>query len=158
MVQIEKYSGKYDDEIRALILDIQNNEAKINLSLEEQPDLLDIRQSYQANGGEFWIALSEGHVVGTIALMKKERDCAILKKFFVKKEYRAQKVGLALYQELLHFAKASHVQYLILDTPSVAHASHRFYEKSGFRRISAEELPVPYTYPDRDSLLYLLKL
>ena len=38
-MQIETYSGKYDDEIISLILDIQNNESKINLSLEEQPDL-----------------------------------------------------------------------------------------------------------------------
>ena len=36
-MQIETYSGKYD-EIISLILDIQNNESKINLSLEEQPE------------------------------------------------------------------------------------------------------------------------
>lgn len=46
-MNIETYSGKYDEEIIALILDIQNNESKINLSLEEQPDLLDIRECYQ---------------------------------------------------------------------------------------------------------------
>lgn len=33
-MQIETYSGKYDDEIISLILDIQNHESKINLSLE----------------------------------------------------------------------------------------------------------------------------
>ena len=43
-MQIETYSGKYDDEIISLILDIQNNESKINLSLEEQPDLLTIHE------------------------------------------------------------------------------------------------------------------
>ena len=49
-MQIETYSGKYDDEIISLILDIQNNESKINLSLEEQPDLLTIRKM-EANSG-----------------------------------------------------------------------------------------------------------
>lgn len=39
-MKIEKYSGKYDTEIISLILDIQNNEAKIGLSLQEQPELL----------------------------------------------------------------------------------------------------------------------
>lgn len=99
-MKVEAYSGKYDGEIISLILDIQNNEAKIGLPLSEQPDLLDISRSYRQNGGEFWIALSEGQVVGTIGLMMKERHCAVLKKFFVKKEYRSQKVGLALYKEL----------------------------------------------------------
>lgn len=36
--------------------------------------------------------------------------------------------------------------------------SHKLYERAGFTRISAEELPVAYTYPDRDSRLYLLEL
>lgn len=45
-MHIETYCGKYDEQIIELILDIQNNESKINLSLEEQPDLLDIKHSY----------------------------------------------------------------------------------------------------------------
>lgn len=37
-------------------------------------------------------------------------------------------------------------------------ASHRFYEKAGFQRISRESLPIEYSFPDRDSLLYVLYL
>ncbi|MCF0239792.1 MAG: GNAT family N-acetyltransferase, partial [Streptococcus gallolyticus] len=99
-MKIETYKGKYDDEIISLILDIQNNEAKINLSLQEQPDLIDISRFYQQDGGEFWIALSDEKVVGTIGLMLKENQCAILKKFFVHKDFRSKKVGLSLYNAL----------------------------------------------------------
>lgn len=52
-MEIETYSGKFDDEIISLILSIQNNEAQI--------------------------ALSNGKVIGTIGLMIKEKHCAILK-------------------------------------------------------------------------------
>ena len=155
-MNIETYKGKYDDEIISLILDIQNNEAKINLSLQEQPDLIDISRFYQQDGGEFWIALSDEKVVGTIGLMLKENQCAILKKFFVHKDFRSKKVGLSLYNALLKYAKEIDIQHIILDTPSVATASHRFYERAGFHIISMEELPIPYTYPDRDSILYML--
>ena len=158
MLKIETYSGKFDDEIIALILSIQNDEAKIGLSLQEQPDLIDIRRSYQKPGGEFWIALADGKVVGTIGLMLKENNCAVLKKFFVDKAFRSQKVGLSLYNELLKYAAGKGIRHIILDTPAVAHASHRFYEKAGFCKISAAELPVPYSYPDRESILYLLNL
>ena len=157
-MEIKTYSENYKVEIISLILEIQNDEAGINLSLQEQPDLLDISQSYQRNGGEFWIALNDNKIIGTIGLMKKEQQCAILKKFFVKKEFRSQKVGLALYNELLTFAKSLDVQHIILDTPSVALASHKFYQKAGFRRINIEELPVSYSYPDRDSIIYMLDL
>lgn len=157
-MQIETYCGKHDDEIISLILDIQNNEAKINLSLQEQPDLLDIGKSYQQNGGEFWLALSEGKVIGTIGLMLKEQNCAVMKKFFVKKEYRSQKIGLALYKELLKFAMKKDIRHIILDTPSVAHESHKFYENAGFEKIDVTELPISYTYPDRESILYMLEI
>ena len=63
-----------------------------------------------------------------------------------------------LYNELLAFAKEHCIKHIILDTPSVANASHRFYERAGFRRISSSELPVEYSFPDRDSLLYMLDL
>lgn len=157
-MKIETYRKVYDDEIISLILSIQNDEAGIGLSIQEQPDLLDIEQYYQQVGGDFWVALSDGKVIGTIGLILKDRHCAILKKFFVKKEFRSQKVGLTLYETLLKYAIEAGVQYIILDTPSVAHDSHRFYEKAGFRIVSKDELPVPYSYPDRHSILYLLNL
>lgn len=157
-MEIETYSGKYDGEIIDLILDIQNNESKIDLSLEEQPDLKDIKNCYQQGGGEFWVARDNGKVIGTIGIMMKENRCAVMKKFFVDSEYRSQKVGLALYKKLLEYAEKAGVKHIILDTPSVAKASHRFYEKAGFRIIELSELPVEYTFPDRDSLVYILDL
>lgn len=158
ILKIETYNGKFDNEIISLILSIQNDEAKIGLSLQEQPDLLDIHRSYQQAGGEFWIALSDDRVIGTIGLMLREDQCAVMKKFFVEKAFRSQKVGLSLYNEVLKYAVSNNVHHIILDTPSVAHAAHRFYEKAGFRKISAAQLPIPYDYPDRDSILYLLNL
>lgn len=157
-MRIEAYIGKYDDQIISLILGIQNEEAKINLSLDEQPDLKNIESSYKNAGGEFWIALEDSKVIGTIGLMVKENNCAVLKKFFVDSNYRSKKVGLKLYMELLQFAQRAGIKHIILDTPSVAHTSHRFYERAGFYRILKSELPISYTYPDRDSILYQLDL
>jgi len=156
--KIEAYNGKYDDEIIGLILSIQNDEAKINLPLDEQPDLKDIKGSYIENGGGFWLAKADGKVIGTVGLMMKENNCAVLKKFFVKAEYRSQRVGLALYKELLAYAAEKNVRHIILDTPSVAVKSHRFYEKAGFRRTEPTKLPIPYDYPDRNSFVYILDL
>lgn len=158
VMKIETYSGKYDDEIIALILKIQNNEAKINLSLEEQPDLKNIKSYYQGSGGEFWIARSNDKVIGTLGLILRENNCAVMKKFFVDSAYRSQKVGLALYKKLLAFAILMEVHHIILDTPSVATASHKFYENAGFYKTDLEHLHIPYKYPDHNSILYVLDL
>lgn len=157
-MEIIQYSNEYKDEVIALILDIQNNEAKIGLSLEEQPDLLDIESAYIAEGGNFWIAIDKGDVVGTIALMKFNSEWSVLKKFFVQMDYRSKKVGLALYEQLLGYAKTKGVKHIILDTPSVAGKSHKFYERAGFKQIDKTLLTIPYSYPDRNSLLYQLDL
>ena len=157
-MKIETYREKYKPQIVDLILHIQNEEAKISLTLNEQPDLKDIYSSYQKSGGEFWIAVENGSVIGTVALMYKGEGNGVLKKFFVKKEYRGQRIGYRLYCRLIEFAKKNHINTIILDTPSIAVDSHQFYENAGFRRIDRKDLPFEYGYPDRNSYLYLLNL
>ncbi len=152
------YEEGYKDQVIRLILDIQNNEAKINLSFEEQPDLSAIYDAYIKNGGGFWLALDNGEVVGTIGLMKIDKDWSVLKKFFVRADYRSKKVGLALYDVLLDFAKTVGVRHIILDTPSVATKSHSFYERAGFKQIEKSDLEVEYYYQDRHSILYKLDI
>lgn len=91
-------------------------------------------------------------------MILRENNCAVMKKFFVDSAYRSQKVGLALYKKLLAFAISMEVHHIILDTPSVATASHKFYENAGFYKTDLEHLHIPYTYPDRNSILYVLDL
>ncbi len=157
-MQICNYREQYRQQIIELILYIQNEEAKINLSLEEQPDLLDVPAYYEKNGGGFWIAVENEEVIGTLAFMNYGDGNAVLKKFFVRADWRSRRVGLALYETVLRYLKENGYKQALLDTPSVAKASHRFYEKAGFARISKEQLPFHYEYTDRDSYLYLLEL
>lgn len=157
-MEIMNYEDKYKQQIIDLILHIQNDEAGIDLSVKEQPDLLDIPYFYQRNGGEFWIAVENDTIIGTIALMNYGNGNAVLKKFFVKKSHRNKKVGYALYMQLKTFAENNGINVIILDTPSVAKKSHEFYERSGFKRIEKSMLPFSYNYPDRNSYLYMLKL
>lgn len=141
-MKITAYQEKYKRQIIDLILNIQNGEAKINLPIEEQPDLLDIPDCYQKNGSEFWLAIEDRSVIGAVALMN----------------YGGKKVGYALYTTLERFARENKIHTIVLDTPSVAKASHKFYERAGFKKIDKSTLPFEYEYPDRNSYLYLLKL
>ncbi len=156
-MEIITYQEQYRKQIIDLILHIQNDEAKINLSIEEQPDLLDIPKYYEESGGEFWIAIEDGKVIGTLALMNKGNGNAVLKKGFVRAEDRKHGILSQLYDRLLSFAELKGITTFIFDTPSVAANCHHFFEKRGYRKISKEELPFDYTYPDRDSYLYMLK-
>ena len=76
----------------------------------------------------------------------------------MRKDFRSKKLGLALYKKLLCYAEKCGLKHLILDTPSVAKQSHKFYEKAGFYIITKQQLPVEYDFPDRNSLIYMLDL
>ncbi len=47
---IHAYNGGRDREVANLILSIQNGEAGLSLSVEDQPDLLDIASTYRDGG------------------------------------------------------------------------------------------------------------
>lgn len=158
---ITVYSNKYQDEVIKLILHVQNFEYGVGISVEEQPDIIDIQSNYINDGGNFWVALNEhSEVVGTIGLQKKTNEVAVLKKFFVYQDYRGKELGIGagLYKALIDFAQNHRFSKIILDTPSKATRSHSFYKRVGFKEIMKENLPIQYDYPDRDSLLFELDL
>ncbi|GJE60981.1 hypothetical protein MPOCJGCO_3100 [Methylobacterium trifolii] len=82
---IERYFGGRDGEVADLVLSIQNGEAGLTLTVDEQPDLLDIKASYDRGG--FWVATLDGKIVGTIGLLRYAKRGA-LKKFFVAKDHK----------------------------------------------------------------------
>jgi len=155
------YDDSYKEEVIKLILHVQNVEYEVGISVKEQPDILDIHSNYINDGGNFWIALNDnGEVVGSIGLQRKTKGVAVLKKFFVYKDYRGKEFGTGkkLYEALLDFAKKQGFSKIILDTPSKATRSHGFYKKVGFKEIDKEDLPIKYDYPDRNSIIFLLEL
>ena len=158
---ITVYDDSYKEEVIKLIMHVQNVEYEVGISVKEQPDILDIHSNYINDGGNFWIALNDnGEVVGSIGLQKKNKEVAVLKKFFVYKDYRGKELGTGkkLYEALLDFAKKQGFSKIILDTPSKATRSHGFYKKVGFKEIDKEDLPIKYDYPDRNSIIFLLEL
>ena len=159
--KIIEYDGKYQEQIINLILKIQNDEYNIGLSIKEQDDLLNIENEYVLKGGNFWICVdSDDKIIGTIALFKISADVAVLKKFFVDSRFRGSDygVGANLFDTLLSFVKSRGFKHIILDTPAVATRSHNFYRKVGFRLIEKVDLPVEYSYPDRNSFIFILDI
>jgi N-acetylglutamate synthase-like GNAT family acetyltransferase len=160
-VRVIPYREEFDTQVVDLILHIQNVEAKVGISAQDQPDILSIRRSYLDDGGGFWVAVCEsGELVGTIGLQRLTSTVGILKKFFVRSDYRGITDGPAagLYSTLVEHVRASGIRTIVLDTPAVATRSHGFYRRAGFRQIQRADLPVIYDYPDRDSLLFRLEL
>lgn len=143
MITIEPFENQDTNQIVDLILNIQQNEFQVPITINEQPDLLNIPTFYQQRKGNFWVAKYEGQVVGTIALIDCGESIGVIRKMFVKKEFRGKEFGIAqrLLDLLLSVAKEAEMNNIYLGTIERLQAAIRFYERNGFTLIAKENLP-----------------
>lgn len=155
-MRIVPFNNHDCDEIVGLITTIQITEFGVATSAEKQPDLRDIPNFYQQGAGNFWLALVDGQLAGTIALKDVGDGVCALRKMFVKKEFRGKERGIAaaLMRTLLDWAGEQGVREIYLGTVDVYHAAHRFYEKSGFTEVARHEVPDSVPLMDVDVKYY----
>lgn len=158
MDSIAIFTPKHTEGVCALILSIQQQEFGIPITRAEQPDLASIPSFYQRGVGNFWVALHEGTVVGTIALLDIGHGEAALRKMFVAPAFRGAKHGVAtrLLETLLAWSRARAVRQIYLGTTAKFLAAHRFYEKNGFREIAVAELPSGFPIMKVDTKFYTI--
>ncbi|HMU65813.1 MAG TPA: GNAT family N-acetyltransferase [Cellvibrionaceae bacterium] len=139
-----------------VILPIQQQEFNLPVSLAAQPDLLDIANYYQTGRGNFWVALANDRVIGTIGLRDLGNGQGALRKMFVACEFRGAPLGVAnlLLNTLIEWAKARKISDVYLGTTEYFHAAHRFYEKNLFIAIARESLPPSFPLMAVDTIFY----
>lgn len=159
-MQICTYQPKYQTPIIDLILPIQREEFGSPITLDEQPDLLDIPTVYQQGNGNFWVALDSGQVIGTIAAIDIGNHQLALRKMFVAAPYRGKSIGVGkqLFDALCTWATERKVCEIYLGTIEAFKAAHRFYEKHGFQRLDKFDLPAAFPIMQGDTLFYRLVL
>ncbi len=143
MIEIAPFAPKHTDGVVAVILPIQQVEFEIPINLDAQPDLKDVPGFYQKGAGNFWVALDNQKVVGTVGLLDIGNSQVALRKMFVAAEYRGSEHGVAkrLLDTLLTWCTTRSVREVYLGTTAKFLAAHRFYEKNGFQEIARADLP-----------------
>lgn len=153
---IKIFQNKYQTQITEMILDIQQHEFNIEITLDQQSDLKNIPNFYQTGKGNFWIALDDDRVIGTIALLDIGHNEGALRKMFVQEDYRGKEKGVAkkLLDTSLVWAKEHGLTKIYLGTTPAFLAAHRFYEKNGFIEILQDELPKSFPIMKVDKKFY----
>lgn len=150
------FRSRYSQQVSALILRIQQDEFGVAITAEDQPDLQHISTFYQTGNGNFWVALHEGQVFGTIALLDIGNQQVALRKMFVAEAYRGSEKGVA--QALLfqchEWAIEQGVTDIYLGTIDVYQAAMRFYEKNAYHKIAQSSLPASFPLIAVDNVFY----
>jgi len=159
-MKIVQYSKEYRSQVIDLILRIQREEFSISITADEQPDLSNIEGFYQSGSGNFWVALVEDRVIGTISLLDIGNRQAALRKMFVNKSFRGtvHAVALKLLNTAISYANSCKVREIYLGTTEKFLAAHRFYEKCGFVEIDKPLLPKRFPFMVVDTKFYTYTL
>jgi N-acetylglutamate synthase-like GNAT family acetyltransferase len=156
LIEIIPFEPIYSDGVIDVILPIQRIEFGIDISLDDQPDLRIIPEFYQRGIGNFWVALDQGEVVGTIALVDIQNNQAALRKMFVKASHRGpvQGISMQLLETMLSWCRQSEITEIYLGTVDRLKAAHRFYEKNRFQEMDKSDLPEQFPIMAIDTKFY----
>ena len=159
-LSIERVGNAHSQQIINLILPIQQIEFGVPITLEDQPDLLNIEANYHATGGNFWAALYNEKVVGTIALIGIGDGQGVIRKMFVNKDFRGKEYGIAqqLLESLIHYCRSENITDLYLGTVDILKAAMRFYERNNFVKIDKQNLPAAFPIMSADNVFYHLEI
>jgi len=157
---VETYQDRFRAGVADLIVPIQRQEFGVEITYEDQPDLTDVAGFYQWGCGDFWLAVANGKVVGSIALRDIGDGEAALRKMFVAADWRGAEHGVAraLLNRLIDHARSAGTRAIWLGTTAKFLAAHRFYEKNGFAEVAEKTLPESFPRMKIDTRFYRLAL
>jgi GNAT superfamily N-acetyltransferase len=120
----------------------------------EQKDLAnfdDPRHKIIDRGGEIFMAILDGEVVGCVALLKsRDEDCSFeLAKMAVDERYQRRGIGRAVMNAAIEWARRKRARRIWLETNHTLTPALTLYAACGFRPIPLERVkPSPYIRAD----------
>lgn len=159
-MQIQEYNKKYEQHVVDLILNIQQNEFGVPVTIADQPDLLDVKNFYCKDAGNFWVAVDNEEVIGSIALIDIGNKQSALRKMFVRKDRRGKETGLGqkLLDHVIGWCQQKNINEIYLGTFNKLEAAQRFYKKNGFVAIEKSELPANFPIMQVDDRFFKLRM
>lgn len=159
-IKIIPFTKIYQQQVIDLIVGIQSGEFGVKITADDQPDLTQIKSYYQWGNGNFWIAIQEEQVLGTISLVDIGNEQVGLRKMFVKQGHRGApfNIGQNLMDIAFDWCSKIAIKQIFLGTVPTYFAAHRFYEKNGFSRLEKTKLPKSFHLMDADKWFYFKDL
>ena len=127
------------DEVIALVREVLGEFGiAFGVGASTDTQLYALPRSYTDSGGVFFAARLGGALVGTAGLFPVPGGGLELRKMYLLPAARGQRVGWALWEACLAFARARGARRIVLDTTEQMQAAIRFYERLGFVRDDAQ--------------------
>jgi len=133
-MNIRAYQTGDDEAIQSMISKIMDQEFPQSKAAYPMDDLLAIKEVYGGERDAFFVANTNGHIVGTVAVKHEDERVALLRRIFVAPSHRKQKLGIRLIDEAIKFCRSKGYQEIIFRSTSKMDGAIRLCEKKGFHQ------------------------
>lgn len=124
-------------EYTQLLIENDKNFAKYLSIQNYDKELNHLDKKYGLPYGRLYIASIDNKIIGCIALKKLDDINCEMKRLYVKKKYRGQKVASQLVDKIINDAKVIGYKTILLDTLPFLQSAINLYKQKGFYEISA---------------------
>lgn len=138
-VEIVPYSEKYSK----FFYDLNHDWLSEFFYVEEYDEkvLKNCKEEIIDKGGYIFFALYDTKVVGTMALIPREKCIYELNKMAVKKDLRGNGIGHQLIQFIIDYSVKNNFESVILYSNTILKNSIHLYNKFGFKEIDNPDAP-----------------
>lgn len=118
----------------------------------EEEQLRDPQKYFVDSGGQIFVALHDGQVIGTCAVLPRGTDVVELAKLTVAPEFRGHGIARRLVERCIAYARQQKARQMMLVSNSQLQAALQLYESLGFRY---RPVPESNTYAIADTCMVL---
>ncbi|MDO9517198.1 MAG: GNAT family N-acetyltransferase [Methanosarcinaceae archaeon] len=134
---IKTFPPSMADEVKDLVLGVLK-EHGFEYDPTKDFDLDDIDVQYLQSGGNFYVGLVDGMMIGTSAVRRIDDKKCEIKRIYVKKEFRGRGFGRDLFLKALGFARQNY-SIAVLKTDAKLTDAITLYLKNGFSVVKEED-------------------
>ncbi len=109
---------------------------------------------YKLEGNQFWVAMNQDKVIGSIGVIRLTEGNLVLKSMFVDRGFRGQGASSLLLNHVISWGTGNNCKHIFLGTMSQFTAAQKFYEKNAFVQCGPADLPADFVGNTLDTIFY----
>lgn len=131
-ISIRPFEAKDQEQVVRLINAIMDEEFQHERTAYPVDDIQEVKGAYGGRGEAFFVAANGEGVVGTAGIKKEDPRTALLRRLFVARKSRNQKIGQKLLKAVLDFCSQSGYEEVIFKATSRMQAAIGLLQREGF--------------------------
>ena len=139
-MNIRKIEAKDEQRVKELILSILTNEYPFDRKAYSDSDLNNIAESYSGPRDTFFVLDNNDDIVGTIGIKEDSQSYALIRRFFIRSDFRGKGYGKKLMDEAVGYCKSKDYKHVIFRGTNRMTQALELCRKKGFKEQEAIDM------------------